>query len=228
MPKLFTLQLWLKHLPCPTGGAGDVRTVVFQPGHIFWEYNVDINGYNVNVGDTKLGYFGSNTNLIYTGAYNKWMHLTVIHDKTRGLRMYLNGADLVLSGSYSDTKSLASEPVYLGTSWPASLKRFSGELREFRIWGQVLTLAEMKDNFDRELVVTPRPPSTLMYYNRLDTNDPKPLVSMIISDTVSTSDYGDYNTIPLQEEVGDEDPICCRVGQDCTNLKFNGVSCKST
>ncbi len=97
----------------------------------------------------------------------QWYHLALSFTGSEA-RLYVNGdLDMVQSGNFAipdDTSSGTSQDARIG-SWKNNASTFDGRIEEFRVWSDVRTAEEIRDNYDQQLTGSE---ANLQAYYRFD------------------------------------------------------------
>ncbi|MEJ2196577.1 MAG: DUF2341 domain-containing protein, partial [Ignavibacteriaceae bacterium] len=120
--------------------------------------------YGISTNNSKV--FGTINNQSVSGSINasEWNHICLTYDKDAGgtdeMKLYLNGTQSS-TGDYSTAISTNSNNLLLG-----DMIGFIGEMDEIRLWNDVRTQMEIRENM--HITLTPELESNLVAYWKLD------------------------------------------------------------
>ena len=218
IPGEFTIQIWLKHMPC-SDPSSSIRTIFFKQSHINWIYNTSINGYSLTI-QNPARIHRINNNLMPAVVYNKWIHLSVINSASKGFYLLKYGSEIVLRDSFVDIINNNQDFVHIGTSGIPAFDRFDGYFREFRVWKRSILLSEAKDNYDRMLSSCIDNTDLLSYFSMIPFKYPDNKLAM-------TEKSSGMKTIGnLFDSEWTDGNVPCDANTD-HKFYFDGVSCTS-
>jgi len=159
-----TLETWIRPKSLP--GAGALAAIVSK-----WDKaNTDSSAFTLYLDGDNNGqlYFGlddaagtNDAETISLGlkpSINEWTHLAVTFDAaTHGVRFYVNGVLARTATSALDVAGIkaASQEFIVGAQQDSDTREdfFHGYISDVRVWNDVRTAAEIRDNFQRRLSV---------------------------------------------------------------------------
>ena len=142
----FTIEMWIKPDAIPATGIVSLLNTN--------SWNTDANGASAHfqISDSKLslavnGINDGHPTSSYTPIPNVWQHIAVTYARGIAVKFYVNG-NLVSTVTKGYVMPLAKiDDACLG-SWGGTSRFFNGAIDEVRVWNEVLTEEQIRDNMN--------------------------------------------------------------------------------
>lgn len=142
----FTIEMWIKPDVIPATGIVSLLNTN--------SWNTDANGASVHfqISDSKLslavnGINDGHPTSSYTPIPNVWQHIAVTYARGVAVKFYVNG-NLVSTVTKGYVMPIAKiDDACLG-SWGGTSRFFNGAIDEVRVWNEVLTEQQIRDNMN--------------------------------------------------------------------------------
>ena len=142
----YTIEFWYKavaagyaYIAIVDKGNGNSGT---QDGYHFW-LNSSGNTLTYNSGDGTV-----NTGSINKGVIlNKWTHVALSNNRTRGFTLYIDGMDNFVAKNSSLNSIGEDFPLLLGKLQWQTAYPFNGYVDEVKVYNEALSTSEIKQNY---------------------------------------------------------------------------------
>lgn len=204
IPKQFTIEMWVRHMGC-MNTLSTFRTMLFKSKHLILGLNANNNSYSLTLmsGNLSAMLITMQTSIV---VFNKWLHLSIVNDQSRGLVMYLYANQTIMQGPYANLLNIDEANVFIGTKGTVEIDRFEGNILNVQIFDKALQLQTIQSNFDRSE----------------DISLPNTIIAVSLISTSLESNHLKV-TVTLAESVSS--PICCSGYNPNCAAHFDGIAC---